>query len=331
MEVPDWVMRSAQLAAALEVSGWPKPGNIHRTVDFTETRYEHFIAGAIAMGPAIRDAATRGVQVRTNKIDTRNLKLGDLILKSVTDINRWHKGGNTHLGTCLLFVPLAAAAGKTMTNNELSDLLTLQENVDLIMRSTTPQDAAKVYEAILSVSSKKELGEYVSQKAPDLYDPEMNGKLERSKVSLFDAMKIASRWDTVAKELVTAMNISFTLGHPTLMDTFEKTKDVNTSTVHTYLTILSKVPDTFIARKIGLKENNDVEKAVDIGRKKIWWISREAEMILKKGGLTTKEGKKAIWNLDEKLQRQKGLLNPGTTADLTASSLMISLLRGLRF
>ena len=45
MQREAWVNKiqcCAQLAAALEVSGWPKPGNVHRTADFTDTRFEHY-------------------------------------------------------------------------------------------------------------------------------------------------------------------------------------------------------------------------------------------------------------------------------------------------
>jgi len=31
-------------------------------VDFVDTRFEHFIAGAIALGPAVREAAFQGVK-----------------------------------------------------------------------------------------------------------------------------------------------------------------------------------------------------------------------------------------------------------------------------
>jgi len=101
--------------------------------------------------------------------------------------------------------------------------------------------------------------------------------------------------------------------------------------VHTFLRILSKVPDTFIARKIGLKRVSDVKDAVRIGKMETKWISEMAEKALSLGGLTTKEGTSFLWKFDNKLQSLGGDYNPGTTADLTASSLMIALLSGLKF
>ena len=330
-DAPDYVMLCAQLAAALEVSGWPKPGNVHRTRDFQETRFEHFLAGAVAMGPTMREAAMRGFKVGKGELDASALGLGKLIRRAVHDIKLWHKGGNTHLGTCMLFIPLAAAAGRSMVDNGRIELTNLRRNVALFMESTTPQDATDVYEAILMVSSESELGRYGAEGAPDLYDPESRRKLLEGDISLFDAMKTASGWDSIAKELVTVMRISFELGYPTLTKVFQETGDINVATVHTFLTILSKVPDTFIARKIGHEKSSNVRRAVGLGRREIRWLSEKAASILEKGGLTTEEGREAAWALDRRLQEGGGDLNPGTTADLTSASLMIGLLQGLRF
>ncbi|MDP6641398.1 MAG: triphosphoribosyl-dephospho-CoA synthase, partial [Nitrososphaerales archaeon] len=54
------VMNAAQLAASLEVSATPKPGNVHRNADYPSTRFEHFLSGAVALGPAISSAASQG-------------------------------------------------------------------------------------------------------------------------------------------------------------------------------------------------------------------------------------------------------------------------------
>ena len=150
-------------------------------------------------------------------------------------------------------------------------------------------------------------------------------------MTLFDVMKQASSYDTVAQELVTGMEISFEIGYAELMKTFHWTHDINIATVQTFLKILSKVPDTFIARKIGTKQISDIKEAVKQGRQESKWISKKAGQILDLGGLTTKEGTTALWALDEEMQKLGRDFNPGTTADLTASSLMIALLCGLKF
>ena len=327
----DYIRSCAQLAAVLEVSGWPKPGNVHRTKDLPGTRYEHFLAGSIAMGSAIERAARQGIRLSKGAIDVSNLGIGNTVKQAVSDVKRWHSGGNTHLGVCLLFVPLATAAAKTYMKYERIHPPSLRRNVEEIMRSTTSKDAVDVYEAITMVSSMQELGRIEGMQAPDLYDAKAKRKLITEKISLFEAMKTSSTWDTIAREWVSGMEISFGMGYPTLMEIFQRTNDINVATVHTFLKLLSEFPDTFIARKVGLKETANVREAVEIGRRKTKWISETADAILKMGGLTTEGGRAALQKFDRRLHSAGGELNPGTSADLTAASLMIALLCGLRF
>ena len=329
-KIADNIMRSAQLAAALEVGGWPKPGNVHRTVDFVDTRFEHFISGAIALGPPVREAAINGMRAGQGKIQINDIKIGKHIKESVIEVKRWHKGGNTHLGISLLFIPLAAAAGMTSLKKNDIESNCLRENVINIMKNTTSKDAMDVYDAIRLASSAA-LGRLDKEKAPDLLDSESKNELAEQGISLYDVMKISSKWDNVAKEWASGMDICFNTGSRTIIEVYNKTHDINIAIVHTFLTILSTFPDTFIARKIGTKETPYIAKAVEIGIKKIEWITETARQVLKIGGLTTEHGRKAIFDFDSKLQSANGEYNPGTSADLTAGSLMIAFLFGFRF
>ncbi len=322
---------SAELAAALEVSGWPKPGNVHRTRDYSDTRYEHFLASSISLGHSIESAALKGFMVAKNRLSISKIGIGKLIKKAIFDIKKSHKGGNTHLGICLLFIPLATAAAKTYIEVGNFSLNVLQNNIKKVIRSTTPKDAISVYEAISLVSSPHELGRVNDTHTPDIYDKNAYRKILENKISLFDVMKESSSYDSVARELVTGMNISFNIGYRELIETFNYTKDINIATVHTFLRILSKVPDTFIARKIGLRKVSNIKEAVKIGIEETKWISEIAEKILNLGGLTTEKGTKLLWDFDHKLQNLGEDYNPGTTADLTANALFIALLRGLKF
>ncbi|MEM2136650.1 MAG: triphosphoribosyl-dephospho-CoA synthase [Candidatus Methanomethylicia archaeon] len=325
------IRRSAQLASILEVSGWPKPGNVHRTRDRVDARFEHFLAGAVALAPSIEAASLKGIMIARGKIKPSEIGLGKLIKRAVIDVSSSHNDGNTHLGICLLFIPLSVAAGKSYVEEGLLTKSSLMENVKSIMYSTKPIDTIRVYEAIEMVSSPNELGKISNGRAPDIYDKDLKKKIIEDNITLFDAMMEASSYDTVAKELVTGMEISFNIGFKELMEVFEDTKDINIATVHTFLRILSEYPDTFIARKVGLKREANVKKAVKVGIKETLWISEEARKIIELGGLKTEEGKKALWEFDEKLHKLGKEYNPGTTADITASSLMIALLMGLKF
>ena len=325
------IMILGQLASILEVSGWPKPGNVHRTRDLPDVRYEHFLAGSVALGPSIRKAALKGMMVGLSRISKDRIGIGSLIKEAVLEIKSLHKGGNTHLGTCFLNIPLASSAGKTIIEIEEFRPSELSRNVLEINRSTTALDTVRVYDAVKLVGSERTLGKVRSKAAPDLYEPDVERKIKMKGVTLYEAMKVASRWDRIASEFVNGMEVTFKIGYPALREVFEATGDINIATVHCFLHILSKVPDTLIARKVGLKEEENVQKAVEIGIERTRWISEEAEEILEKGGLRTEEGREALIQLDRKLHESRGLLNPGTTADLTASSLMVALLCGLNY
>ena len=43
------IAKIAQIASALEVSGYPKPGNVHRTRDFEDMEFEDFVISGIVI------------------------------------------------------------------------------------------------------------------------------------------------------------------------------------------------------------------------------------------------------------------------------------------
>jgi triphosphoribosyl-dephospho-CoA synthase len=326
----DDIMRCTQLAAAIEVCGWPKPGNVHRAVDFPDTRFEHFIAGAIALGPTMRKAALMGMKVGWRQLEVDRVGVGRLVKDAVADVKEWHRGGNTHLGVSLLFTPLAVAAGATYAAKGRIEAEGLREEVARVMAATTSADAENVYDAILAASSAA-LGRLEGTDAPDLLDSEAKKKLGARHVTLYDVMVASSSWDNIAGEWASGMAICFQTGYPTIVQTYQETGDPNTAVVHTFLTLLSTHADTFIARKVGVTETLNIEQAVKIGLQRTTWIADTAGRILKMGGLTTDEGTQALHAFDERLQAGGGMWNPGTSADLTAGSILISLLCGWRF
>lgn len=328
--IADDVMRCTQLAAALEVCGWPKPGNVHRSADFPDTRFEHFIAGAIALGPTMRKAALQGMRVGRGQLAVDRVGVGRLVKDAVTAVKSWHRGGNTHLGVSLLFTPLAVAAGVTYAARRRIEAEGLREEVTRVMAATTSVDAEDVYDAILAASSAA-LGRLEGTEAPDLLDEAAKEKLVEGPVTLHDVMVASAPWDNIAKEWASGMAICFQTGYPTLLTTYQETGDPNIAVVHTFLTLVATHPDTFIARKVGVTETPNIAQAVTIGLQRTTWIAETAGRILQMGGLTTDAGTRAIHAFDARLQGGGGMFNPGTSADLTAGSLLIALLCGWRF
>ena len=44
---PELIGKIAQIASVLEVSGHPKPGNVHRTQDFDDMVFEDFLISGV--------------------------------------------------------------------------------------------------------------------------------------------------------------------------------------------------------------------------------------------------------------------------------------------
>ena len=305
------ISKCLQLAIMLEVSS-QKPGNVSFTSSFEKTRVEHFLASAVAAGPTFQEAAYLGTSVAEKRLDVSKVGLGELIKDCAVDVNAWQKGGNTILGTVMLFVPIAVAAGMTPTKEKyVFDFSQLRKNIDLAVKSTTAWDSVHLYEAV-ATASPSGLGD-----APDLdvTDPASKERLLKENVSLFEVFKIAAGYDDICYEWVNNYPITFDFAYPYLKKQLE-TKPLNTAVVHTFLKILSERPDTFIARKVGK------EKAMQ--------VSEEAKAVLELGGLDTANGRKSLFEFDEKLRLKGNTSNPGTTADLTAATLALATLNGYR-
>lgn len=299
-----------ELAILLEVSA-DKPGNVNFVVGFEGTRIEHFLASAVAAHASFEEAANRGIDVANRKLRISDAGIGELIRNCAVAINVWQGGGNTLIGTVMLFVPLAVAAGMTRMKGNRFDFAELRRNLKLAVESTTPQDAVHLYEAI-DIAKPGGL-----DGAPDLdvRDPNSKKRLIKEHVSLFQVFKIATGYDDVCFEWVNNYPVTFNLAYPYLMEQL-KSRDLNTAIIHTFLKVLSERPDTFIARKVG------VEKARE--------ISLDARKVLESGGLETAKGKQSILDFDKKLRNSSNLYNPGTTADITAAALALCTLSGYR-
>ena len=303
-------VQSAQLAMILEVSAYPKPGNVHRTADFSDTKYEHFLASTVAVLPHLRKAALMGVKVALTKANLPQVRIGNLIKEGVIETAKWQRGGNTNLGILILIIPLATAT--TYTLIKYKDIRRLRENIRLFTTATTHIDAVDLYEAI-KIAKPGGLGktDYL-----DVTDPNSIKQITEQKISLYEIFEKASSYDKIAGEWITNYSVTFEVGYPYLQRIYKETGDVNTAIVHTFLKILSMFPDTLIVRKTDL---NTAQK-----------ISKKAKQILELGGLTTKRGTKLLWEFDRMLRKKSNKLNPGTTADLTTSSLMVAILNGFR-
>jgi triphosphoribosyl-dephospho-CoA synthase len=304
------ISKCLQLAILLEVTA-DKPGNVNLVVGFEGTRVEHFLASAVAAAPSFEEAGRRGIAAKDGKLLLREVGMGQLIKNCVADIEAWQKGGNTLLGTIILLIPIAVAAGMTPLLGDAFDLAKLRKNIKLAVESTTAEDAVNLYDAI-GIAKPSGLNG-----APDLDVNAADSKkrLINENVSLFEVFKIAADYDDVCYEWVKNFPITFDLAYPFLVKQL-KTKSLNAAIVHTFLKVLAERPDTFISRKIGQAKAREV--------------SADAGKVLQLGGVETPEGRESIMAFDRKLRDSGNDYNPGTTADITAVALALCTLSGYR-
>lgn len=312
-EAGDLVARCATLAALLEVSAYPKPGNVHRTRDLPGTRYEHFLAGSVAMEPAMRRLGLRGYDAQRGAGAWRKIGVGVHVLEAVRDTLNWQRGGNVNLGVILLLAPLAAAGGAALHGDGYVDVDDLREALKRVTRSTTPDDAVAVYEVIRLAVPFRLLGQVEEL---DVLDDSATERIVREGLTLLDVFQRCAHRDSICHEWVSDFETTFTVGYPYLGSAVESLEDINAAVVDTFLLLLSKQPDSLIQRKSGLEKAREV--------------SEKASLILAEGGSSSKRGSELLWALDRELHKSDGMLNPGTTADLTAASIFVLLLEGWR-
>jgi len=307
----DEIAAALELALLLEVSAYPKPGNVHRTRDFENTRFEHFLASAAALVPHFRLAALRGSKIAAGSIHSGGLMIGERVRRAVESCSEWQHGGNTNLGAILLLMPISYAAGMVPSRKALK-AQEIRKNLRIVARGTNKADAVNVYRAILHASP----GGMGKVPELDVNDKDSLTRIRKHNVSLLDIFRMSSGYDTISSEWVRGFSVTFDIGLPFLVRELRATGDINTAIVDTYLRILSQVPDTLVARKLGIGRAREV--------------SLMAKRILKAGGMKTSRGRKEAEEMDKSLQRIDHQCNPGTTADLTASTLSILLLSGYR-
>jgi triphosphoribosyl-dephospho-CoA synthase len=315
------IMVKAQLAALLEVSAYPKPGNVHRLRDRWGKKFEHFVAGSVAIGPAVKEAFLRGYRAWL-KGNLSSIGVGRLIEKAVKLQLRAHDAGNTHLGIIMLFVPMASSIPSWIASS--GDVGYIGEALLETLKSTTSLDANALMRGIRLVRPSG-LGR-PPRGLPDAL------KKQKTGMTLYELLAASSKWDGVAEELVSGLSTCTNVGLPALMETFEKTKDLNVAIVHCFLKLLSHKPDTSIARNVGLSKapHASIDKAAKLGMEEAKRVSMKAREALEAGGLMTAKGRELVESLDKELEAKGPTHNPGTTADLTAASIFLALLSGAK-
>ncbi len=309
----DDILRCLNLTSLLEISGWPKPGNIHCTHDFKDTRFEHLLAGIIAIQPNFRVLCKNILKNPSITADDYSfVNLGRFYKEAVEQMMKWQSGGNVILGHILILAPLASAAMICLKMNE-NKFDNFIYNLKKIIEDATVEDTVNLYKAIKTCKpgGMGKIDKY------DLNDENSIDLITRDKIDLKKIFDLSREYDLISQEYSTGFEIILNEGLPYYLDVFYQIKDINTATVNTFLKILAEHPDTLIIRKSGLKS------AID--------VSNRAKEIVENGGVSTEKGLNLTLELDKYLQSKKGQMNPGTTADLVAGIIFCALIFGLKY
>jgi triphosphoribosyl-dephospho-CoA synthase len=197
---------------------------------------------------------------------------------------------NTNLGIVLLFAPLVRAAA-TQTGDE-----TLRSATERVLAQLDVEDAATAFAAIVQAHPGG-LGDV----------PEHDVRAPAS-VSLLEAMAAAAHRDSIASEYATGYAIVFDEALPLLAGALRERPSTLDAIVSLHVALLATRPDTLIARKAGA----DAARAVSVDARQV------------------REGTLSLADFDASLRGDDHRLNPGTTADLVAATLLAALLSGVR-
>jgi triphosphoribosyl-dephospho-CoA synthase len=267
----------ATLACLLEATA-PKPGNVHRSADFADTSFVDFVVSATVIAPAMQSAVQRGV--------------GATVLQSVRDTRQLVRA-NTNLGLVLLLAPLAAVP-RTRS---------LADGIGVVLDSLTPDDARDVYAAI-RLAQPGGLGQVQQMDVTD-----------DAPACLRDAMQSAAQRDLVAYQYVHGFEHVLRFAAPWICEGQARGWALTESIIHAYLRLISRFPDSLIARKCGVQTAREV--------------SLRAQAVLDAGEPGQENYFLAAADFDFYLRSDDNRRNPGTTADLIGAGLFAALREGL--
>lgn len=230
-------------------------------------------------------------KVSTPALCVTGADVGWRILEGVRATRR-AVGCNTNLGMLLLFAPIIKAA-----EQGFADADELRARLAATLADLTDRDAADVFAAI-SLADPGGLGEV---EAHDVRRP--------PDCPLVRAMASAADRDAVALQYSNNFAEIFGPGLASIKYFAKRRDHVEWATVACYLTFLSTLPDSHIQRKHGRRAAENVA-----GEAKALAAEYQAA-----ADPTARIG--LLQDFDRRLKTKN--YNPGTTADLTAASLLV--------
>ena len=319
LDVQLYISQCAVLAHNFLYATDSKPGGASFRNEFEDTKTEHFLIGGSNLYSPIFGLSKRGILVAENHLWYEDAEIGFFIERALDRSLSWYKGsGNTILGTLIMFAPITLGAAhsfahegmKTNTKLNLDNVVYISEQ---FLKNSTTEDCIYLTEALNKSVSENLL-------PSDREEDDFNSFLEihkHEKINLHEYTNFYKGRDLIFHELSHKYQITLKYGYTTFLRAFEENQNFRKSITQTYITLLSEKRDTHIAKRFG----NEIAS----------YVNKEAKEVVKAGGVFTDDGRTKIEELDTYLRTsQDTQINPGTTADITATTVFLALLQGYR-
>jgi triphosphoribosyl-dephospho-CoA synthase len=221
-----------------------------------------------------------------------DVPLGQTILAAVKTTRR-AVATNANLGTILLIAPLA----------KVPRSVPLAAGISAVLVQLDAHDARDVYEAIRHA------------KAGGLGRVEEADVAAEPPASLIDAMRLAAERDMVARQYTENFATVLDVVVPSLARELASGAGLLDAIVRVHVELMSQYPDSLIARRCGM----------EIARQS----AARAGKVLEAGRPGSEAYEQGLADLDFWLRARGHERNPGTTADLVAAGLFVSLRDGI--
>ncbi len=229
-------------------------------------------------------------QVATPILCNPAFGLGDRCFKAIQATAN-AVGSNTNLGMVLLFAPIICAAQQGAAPDTLAD------HINKLIQGAGTADVAGIFAAI-ALANPGGLGQVPAhdvRSAPEC--------------TLLEAMSAAADRDLVARQFTFGYRDIFEVGLPVFRRHFALGLGVEWATVCCYLRFLASFPDSHIQRKHGSQVAQQVSQRAAA-------VLAEIEQHKDPGTMTS-----LLLGLDR--EWKDAGINPGTSADMAAASLLL--------
>jgi triphosphoribosyl-dephospho-CoA synthase len=261
-------------------------------------------------------AAQRGVMLAEGELSSDQTELGELILECSRDVFSGLNRRNTVFGTLLLHVPLAVAAGATVSRDCSFSSKAMTQWLRLILDNSTVEDTVNLYKAFHIVRPGGELNKddvtwTDVHNRYDIDNPLVYDNIREDEITIQGLFRRSAEVDPICEEWSQYFNSIINEIYPYLSNVTKSLEDLEEGIVRTFIWQLSRKPDGLIAKKAGLERAEEVRALA--GR-----------IVL--DGMNGKATNDLLENLDDVLRKEGNLLNPGTTADFVSASIFCKLI-----